>query len=268
MRIKIVTITCLFSLLLAGCRGWRGLTPTAKTFPAPPTAIVTPTPHYTPLAGDAYVVKGLPSGIFEAPARILVLKDTIPGGTRVEITAAVWSFWQNQYGISACYFYYIHVPGTDVAGWMQQDDLVEIPGICVPYEYRCAQGDGPTPTPAVAPLTGFIYVNVPETVGVPGSDNPNMPVYTKRIYTRGVPVWILGSHWIYYRPNQEFPTGMACYMYNVRKPGESEATWLPEDVLSVSLEITPRATCFQGQIPSWFINLSYPVPRDYEVVVP
>jgi hypothetical protein len=214
----------------------------------------------------------LPAGVFERPARVVVLKDTVPVGTRVIVQKSVWDFWQNQHGISACYFYHIQVPGSALEGWMEQDDLAKTPDTFVPYEYRCAQGGGPTPTPSVSPLTGAAYINVSETVGVPGLPDltyPNIdPEETPYIFTRGVKVWITDVHWMHYPPNQEFPSGIACYIYQVRGVEQWGFPWLPEDVLSPDLGKAPRSTCFKRQIPSWFVDLRYPVPKSYEVITP
>ncbi len=150
---------------------------------------------------------------------------------------------------------------------MQQDDLVEASGTFVPYEYRCAQGGMPMPTPSVTPLFGAVYVTVPPGVGVPGLDAPDMRTFTQHIFVHDVPGQTFQSRWIYQRPNQEFPAGIACYFYYVVFDNDVRA-WLPEDVLTPDLGIAPRATCFHGQIPSWFVDLSYRVPRGYEVIMP
>lgn len=110
--------------------------------------VPTSTPRYTPMSGLAYIG---PDGadIYTEPKfkdrniwRELYLWHELYPGTPVEILEAVWHsewFFDGKGGRVevSCYFYYIRVIGSELEGWVPQDNLTQKQGEAPPCEFRC-----------------------------------------------------------------------------------------------------------------------------------
>ena len=245
------------------------LTPLAS-IPTLTRVSLTPTPHYTPMSGEVYAVSNAPGALlYETPGPVLYIKDVVTPNIRVEILQPLWVYTQGNYGDRACYMYQIRVPGTQIEGWIDQEDLFPEKGKRVFYDYWCAQGGLPTPTPSYLPLSGPAYVNVGEGYGAAGSYLGDPRVNIGAVFAHGVQVYIYNKFWFY---DQEY--GISCYvyhfMYRIGTSPESSAIRmsLPEDVLSVDLAATPRAACFPSGTPPAVLELSSALSAGYRVITP
>jgi hypothetical protein len=254
---------CVISLLF-GCVA----IPTGRK-PMPTPVPFTPTPHYTPMEGTAYIVDyDFTVPLLEKPEATSRSVARVPPGTPVEILDSVWYYVQHRYGDTYCYIYHIRVQGTRIEGWLEQDGITQERGKKVPAEQRCFQEGQPTPTPSQMPLSGTVYVNVGEGNGVAVSYRHDPREYIKTIFSHGLQVEILNPVWVNYAAGEEGSSPIQCYMYWVYEPVSGTKTWLPEDVLTLELSDTPRRDCFPDQIPSSVYKIAPVPPKGFDVIAP
>lgn len=233
-----------------------------KPLPTPVSA--TPTPHYAPMVGTAFVNGELL--LLQAPDPTGYAEIKVSSGTLVEILEAKWYYAQFRYGDICCYMYHVHVPNTEIEGWLEQDHLTQNIGEPVPVEYRCLRGRA-EPTPSYAPLAGTVYVNVGEEYGAAGTIQRDPRLEIRYVLAHGSRVEIVESFWAHYVANQTFPE-ILCYMYQVQLPNSSFKLWLPEDVLSTALTSSPRRQCFPDRTPPSILKIVPTIPEGYEIVAP
>ncbi len=231
----------------------------------------TPTPHYTPLAGQAYVAPDddLNSRVlWDSPRPPTWALERVPTGTQVEILESVWYYSPNRNGDIACYVYKVHVPTLQLEGWINQEGLVSHLEDPIPVECYCGRVLQLTPTPSYAPLSGTAYVNVGKGYGAAGSYDPDPREYIEGGFAHGVQVTILNALWVRYDANESFPA-ISCYMYFVAFPNApTKKTWLLEDVLSVDLTTNPRPGCFPSMRPPGIVEISSALSSGYEIITP
>ena len=249
-------------LLISGCAlvdttHWRAT-------PVP----MTPTPHYAPMVGQAYIVSGVGSSvIWHTPTLPRKVKTNVATNTPVDILDFTWHYAQSRFGDTMCYMYYVQVTGTQVKGWVDQDNLTQEYGKRTPAEQWCFRSGQPTPTPSLEPLEGTVYINVGEGFGVAGSYIQDPREHTKNVLGHSLRVDILNSFWVYYEATEAFPE-IACYMYLIIHPSSMARTWLPEDALSPELIDVPRPACFPNQTPPSIYKIAPIPPEGFKVILP
>lgn len=255
---RILVVGCCL-VLLPGCYfGFDG----RKPMPTPVSA--TPTPHYVPMTGLAFVKGEL--SLLQTPDPTGYAEIRIQSGTLVEILEAKWYYGQFRYGDIYCYMYRVRVPGTEIEGWLEQDYITSQPGGVVPVEQRCFP-EGAIPTPSYESLSGTVFVNVGEGYGAAGTIQRDPRLIIRYVLAHSTRVEIVESYWAHYAANQAFPE-ILCYVYKVQMPGSTLALWLPEDVLSATVENSPRRDCFHYRIPPSLLPISPALPEEYELVTP
>jgi len=190
----------------------------------------------------------------------------IQSGALVEILEAKWYYGQFRYGDIYCYMYRVRVPGTEIEGWVEQDYITSQPGGVVPVEARCFP-EGAIPTPSYEPLSGTVFVNVGEGFGAAGTIQRDPRLIIRYVLAHGTRVEIVESYWAHYAANQKFAE-ILCYVYKVQMTDSTLALWLPEDVLSATVENGPRRDCFHYRIPPSVLQISPELPKGYELVTP
>ncbi len=249
---------CWLALLLSCRFGFDG----RKPIPTPVSA--TPTPHYAPMTGTAFVNGEV--SLHNAPDATSRAEINVESGMAVEILEAKWYYAQFRYGDDYCYMYRVRVVGTEAEGWLEQDYVTPEDGGIVPVEQRCFP-EGALPTPSYAPLSGTVYVNVGAEYGAAGTIQRDPRLIIRYILPHGTRVEIVESFWAHYAANQTFPE-ILCYVYQVQAPNSPRQLWLPEDVLSTALTSTPRRQCFSIFTPPSVIKIFPTAPEGYEVLAP
>lgn len=256
--IRILVVVC-YLILLPGCYfGFNG----RKPLPTP--VVLTPTPHYAPMTGMAFVNKEV--SLHTVPDITSRAEFNLEPGTIVEILEAKWYYGQFRYGDDYCYMYRVRIPGTETEGWLEQDYVVPQAGGIVPIEQRCFP-DGAIPTPSHTPLSGTVFVNVGDGYGAAGTIQRDPRLIIRYVLAHGTRVEIAESFWAHYAANQAF-SEILCFVYQVQIPGSTFTLWLPEDVLSTTMKDNPRRHCFPYRIPPSLLQVSPALPDGYELVTP
>ncbi|MBN1873321.1 MAG: hypothetical protein JXA33_03755 [Anaerolineae bacterium] len=225
----------------------------------------TPTPHYAPMEGTAYIVDyDFTVPLLENPDPTSRSAVRAPPGAPVEILDSVWYYVQNRYGDTYCYIYHVRIQGMHIEGWLEQDGITQEKGKQVPVEQMCFS-EGIIPTPSYAPLSGTVFVNVGEEYGAAGTIQRDPRLIIRYVLTHGTRVEIVESYWAHYAANQKFAE-ILCYVYKVQIPDSTLTLWLPEDVLSATVENGPRRDCFHYRIPPSVLQISPELPKGYELV--
>ncbi|NBD36776.1 MAG: hypothetical protein GVY30_12380 [Chloroflexi bacterium] len=256
-----IWIVVLLGLLGCGIPQRLGWLPT----PVP----MTPTPHYAPMTGQAYIAPGAErSPLWDSPSLPWTRKATVAVHTQVDILDAVWFYSQGRFEETMCYMYRVRVPSDPkIEGWIEQDGLTQTYGEKVPFEERCFRGGQPTPTPPYAPLSGSVYVTVGEGLGVVGSRAQDPRQYIEVVFAHGVQVDIMNSFWVRYEATEDYPE-ISCYMYSVIHPGSLAKAWLPGEVLTKDLSDTPQGGCFSDPALLPIYEISTDPPQGFDVVTP
>ena len=132
----------------------------------------------------------------------------------------------------------------------------------------CFQGGQPTPTPAHAPLTGAVYVNVGAGNGVAVSYTHDPREHIDAILAHGLRLEIQDVFWANYAADEKGAPAVLCYMYWIYDPLSGTKTWLPEDVLTPDLTAVPRHECFPGRIPPSVYRIAPTPPAGFTVITP
>jgi hypothetical protein len=258
-----LTVLGSVGVLLSGCviprrLGWL---PT----PVP----MTPTPHYAPMTGQAYIAPGAErSPLWNVPSLPRTRTATVAANTQVEILEARWFYAQGRFKETMCYMYRVRVPSDpEVEGWITQGGLTQTYGEKVPFEQRCFRGGEPTPTPPYDPLTGFVYVTVGAGRGIAGSPTEDPRQSTPTIFAHGVQVKIIYPVWVRYEATEEFPA-IACYMYKVVHLDTITNSWLPGDVLIQHPAAAPQGGCFSDPALLSVYDIFPTSPEGLDVITP
>lgn len=238
-----------------------------------PTAVAeTPTPHYTPLAGPAYVIASdRDAPLLAEPSYVGAVKGNVATDTPVDITAAVWFYQQNRHGETACYIYHVRVPSTQAEGWLAQSNVTPEQGVRAAKDTFCAyykKEDLFTPTPAYPALAGSIYVNIGAGYGIHGSLDPEPRIGgSLAVLAHGLRVEIIQSQWISFKVTKP-DSLITCYMYLVEIPNTSVRTWLPEDTVTQSLVDIPQKRCFPIYLSPEVREISEISDEKYQIYTP
>ncbi len=225
------------------------------------SVIPTPTPHYQPMSGNAYVVSN--TDLLAGPDLKTWAQDWGGKGSQVEILQAQWYYIYTSHGERACYIYRIRLPSGDESKWLEQDELTQIPGSPLPRDQVCYPEGYPDHSPLlgirwdwtnVGPnrreTPGWGYVNVGEGQGatVFFAANPMVSTSIRNPLVRhGLQLEIWEAHW-YSQGNN------GCYMYQIRDPESGVEGWLPEDVLSPDLSQSPPEHCLLFVDREWIVK--------------
>jgi len=245
-------------------------TPTLERFKLLPTPVpATPTPHYTPMTGQAYIAPAEwgEQRLWKTPGFPRLGGAAVLSGTQVNILESVWQYSQFKYVDVFCYRYLIEVPNTGIRGWIDQEGITQEMGKEVPREYFCDQRQPAllVLTPSYIPLTGTVYVNTGTGNGVAVTQGWDPRIYTTTILSHGSRVDILWEHWVHFEATEEAPE-ISCYLYVVSL--ESRRFVLPEDVLAYDLTQSPNRRCFPEQTPPAIFTIMPSPPDGFEIFGP
>lgn len=268
IHMKYLSVWASVAIMTMLCLG--GCTPLPDNFRLLPTPVpATPTPHYTPMAGQAYIAPAAwgEQRLWKTPGFPRLGGAAVLSGTQVNILESVWQYSQFKYGDVFCYRYLIEVPNTKIKGWIDQEGITQELGKEVPRVCFCDQRQPalPTPTPSYIPLTGLAYVNVGNGNGVAVTQNWDPRVYTTTILSHGSQVNILWEQWVHFEATEEFPE-ISCYLYVVRLA--SRRFVLPEDVLTDDHAKPPNRRCFPEQTSPAIFTIAPSPPDGFEIFVP